>query len=33
MCQENQDKKTAGIDGIKSLPPKQRLKLVNLYKT
>ena len=29
VTQDNQGKKTAGIDGIKSLNPKQRLELVN----
>jgi RNA-directed DNA polymerase len=29
VTQENQGKKTAGIDGVKSLNPKQRQKLVN----
>ena len=27
VTQDNQGKKTAGIDGVKSLTPKQRLKL------
>ncbi|WP_293090180.1 group II intron reverse transcriptase/maturase [Okeania sp. SIO3B5] len=30
VTQDNQGKKTAGIDGIKNLPPMQRLNLVNL---
>ncbi|NEP85204.1 MAG: RNA-directed DNA polymerase [Okeania sp. SIO3B3] len=30
VTQDNQGKKTAGIDGIKNLPPTQRLNLVNL---
>ncbi|WP_293163520.1 group II intron reverse transcriptase/maturase [Okeania sp. SIO2C9] len=30
VTQDNQGKKTAGIDGIKNLPPIQRLNLVNL---
>jgi len=29
VTQDNQGKKTAGVDGIKSLTPKQRLELVN----
>lgn len=29
VTQDNQGKKTAGIDGVKSLNPKQRLKLVS----
>ena len=29
VTQDNQGKKTAGIDGVKSLTPKQRLELVN----
>lgn len=29
VTQDNQGKKTAGIDGINSLPPKERLELVN----
>ncbi len=29
VTQENQGKKTAGVDGVKSLTPKQRLNLVN----
>lgn len=29
VTQDNQGKKTAGVDGVKSLTPKQRLKLVN----
>lgn len=32
VTQDNQGKKTAGVDGIKSLTPKQRLILVNLLK-
>ena len=32
VTQENQGKKTAGIDGVKSLTPKQRLKLVDNLK-
>ncbi|ABG49926.1 RNA-directed DNA polymerase [Trichodesmium erythraeum IMS101] len=32
VTQDNQGKKTAGIDGIKNLPPMQRLNLVNLLK-
>ena len=31
--QDNQIKKTAGVDGIKNLPPMQRFKLVYLLKT
>ncbi len=30
VTQENQGKKTAGVDGIKNLPPMQRFNLVNL---
>ncbi|WP_365673359.1 reverse transcriptase N-terminal domain-containing protein [Okeania sp. SIO3I5] len=30
VTQDNQGKKTAGIDGIKNLPPMQRFNLVNL---
>ena len=30
VTQDNKGKKTAGIDGIKNLPPMQRLKLVDL---
>ena len=30
MTQDNRGKKTAGIDGIKNLPPMQRLNLVDL---
>ena len=30
MTQDNQGKKTAGIDGIKNLPPMQRFNLVDL---
>ncbi|GGA14520.1 group II intron reverse transcriptase/maturase [Okeania sp. KiyG1] len=30
VTQDNQGKKTAGVDGIKNLPPMQRLNLVNL---
>nr|WP_293143517.1 group II intron reverse transcriptase/maturase [Okeania sp. SIO3I5] len=33
VTQDNQGKKTAGIDGIKSLPPMQRLNLVDLLNT
>ncbi|MGK7944427.1 MAG: reverse transcriptase N-terminal domain-containing protein [Microcystaceae cyanobacterium] len=33
MTQDNQGKKTAGIDGIKNLPPMQRLNLVDLLNT
>ena len=29
VTQENQGKKTAGVDGIKSLTPKQRIEMVN----
>ena len=29
VTQDNQGKKTAGVDGVKSLTPKQRLSLVN----
>ena len=29
VSQDNQGKKTAGVDGVKSLTPKQRLNLVN----
>ena len=29
VTQDNQGKKTAGVDGVKSLTPKQRLNLVN----
>jgi retron-type reverse transcriptase len=29
VTQDNQGKKTAGVDGVKSLTPKQRLDLVN----
>ena len=32
VTQDNQGKKTAGVDGIKSLTPKQRLDLVNKLK-
>lgn len=32
VTQDNQGKKTAGVDGIKSIPPNQRLKLVNKLK-
>ena len=32
VSQDNQGKKTAGIDGVKSLTPVQRLKLVNKLK-
>ncbi|MDY7003279.1 MAG: reverse transcriptase N-terminal domain-containing protein [Cyanobacteriota bacterium] len=30
MTQDNRGQKTAGVDGIKSLSPMQRLNLVNL---
>jgi RNA-directed DNA polymerase len=30
VTQENQGKKTAGVDGIKSLPPQQRMYLVQI---
>ena len=33
VTQDNQGKKTAGIDGMKNLPPMQRLNLVNLLKS
>ncbi|NEQ40144.1 MAG: group II intron reverse transcriptase/maturase [Okeania sp. SIO3I5] len=33
VTQDNQGKKTAGIDGIKNLPPMQRLNLVELLNT
>ena len=33
VTQDNQGKKTAGIDGIKNLPPMQRLHLVDLLKS
>ncbi len=29
VTQDNQGKKTAGVDGVKSLTPKQRLHLIN----
>jgi RNA-directed DNA polymerase len=29
VTQDNQGKQTAGVDGVKSIPPKQRLELVN----
>jgi RNA-directed DNA polymerase len=29
VTQDNQGKQTAGVDGVKSLTPKQRLELVN----
>ncbi|MEH2246926.1 reverse transcriptase N-terminal domain-containing protein [Nostoc sp.] len=32
VTQDNQGKKTAGVDGVKSLTPKQRLTLVNEIK-
>ena len=32
VTQDNQGKKTAGVDGVKSLSPKQRLELVNNLK-
>jgi RNA-directed DNA polymerase len=32
VTQDNQGKRTAGVDGIKSLTPKQRLKLANNLK-
>jgi len=32
VTQENQGKKTAGVDGVKSLTPKQRLNLINKIK-
>ena len=32
VTQDNQGKKTAGVDGVKSLSPKQRLELVNKLK-
>lgn len=32
VTQDNQGKKTAGVDGVKSLTPKQRLELVNILK-
>ena len=32
VSQDNAGKKTAGVDGIKSLTPKQRLKLVQTLK-
>lgn len=32
VTQDNQGKKTAGVDGVKSLTPKQRLTLVNQLK-
>lgn len=32
VTQDNQGKKTAGIDGVKSLSPKQRMRLVNTLK-
>jgi RNA-directed DNA polymerase len=32
VTQDNQGKKTAGVDGIKSLTPKQRLEMVNKLK-
>ena len=33
VSQDNQGKKTAGMDGIKNLPPMQRLNLVDLLNT
>ncbi len=33
VTQDNQGKKTAGVDGIKNLPPMQRFNLVNLLKS
>ena len=33
VTQDNQGKKTAGVDGIKNLPPMQRLNLVDLLNT
>ena len=30
VTQDNQGKKTAGVDGIKSLTPKERIELVNV---
>ncbi|MEM1395040.1 MAG: group II intron reverse transcriptase/maturase [Cyanobacteria bacterium P01_H01_bin.150] len=33
VTQDNQGKKTAGVDGIKNLPPMQRFNLVDLLKT
>ena len=33
VTQDNQGKKTAGIDGIKSLPPMQRFNLVEMLKS
>jgi RNA-directed DNA polymerase len=32
VTQDNQGKKTAGVDGVKSLSPKQRMHLVNVLK-
>lgn len=32
VTQDNQGKKTAGVDGVKSLTPKQRLELVDQLK-
>ena len=32
VSQDNQGKKTAGIDGVKSLTPKKRLELVQTLK-
>src|SRR5947209_15513777 len=29
VTQDNQGKKTAGVDGVKSVPPKQRLTMAN----
>lgn len=32
VTQDNRGKKTAGVDGVKSLTPKQRLALINKLK-
>jgi RNA-directed DNA polymerase len=32
VTQENQGRKTAGVDGVKSIPPKERLKLCSVLK-
>ncbi|GET39589.1 reverse transcriptase N-terminal domain-containing protein [Microseira wollei] len=32
VTQENRGRKTAGVDGIKSLNPKQRMELVNTHR-
>ncbi|BAZ12349.1 RNA-directed DNA polymerase [Calothrix sp. NIES-4071] len=32
VTQDNQGKKTAGVDGVKSLTPKQRLSLIDKLK-